>query len=552
MSDKPNCLCGHSYGSHAWGTSFCVQVTGNDGKVCGCQKYREGLCPCGHAWEVHAIVGGTVVTPESLLPCPVCGQSCKSWKTGETPKMVDRKLAECTCGHDIAWHNDYCKACRGKECNCQKFELKMSEIKKIAAPTAVCECSHYKANHLGGHGECRVGASCPCKEFKEPTSNLNVFRICECGHSQVTHKYFKNECDKCDCRLLKEKSPETELSCTKCVFEVLAVNSIKHGKDCPVWPNGVESTPKTGPTLKKWQEELENEERFKPDCVCGHSCDSHWDDEEGDSCAECLERVEEHEIVRWVSTCKKYTPKDYSEDARVVNQEALKQIGNTGTMTPEEVQKRINEWKKKNGVSDVPGLSVYSNTSGTVPKTPIGGSYGGSGTLYSNCWHKPQKVIDGKHWEVWAGTKNDCTAHVFKFDVILNVSNGLATVPQHEIPFKWAQKYTNQQTKEIMLDWPDQGVPVIDPHFWTDLKNHLSSTKSKMLTFCMGGHGRTGTAVACLLVACGWKPVDAKNWIWRHYCKEAIETAQQESYIDEVYKALWPRKKKAKVKEAAK
>jgi protein-tyrosine phosphatase len=48
---------------------------------------------------------------------------------------------------------------------------------------------------------------------------------------------------------------------------------------------------------------------------------------------------------------------------------------------------------------------------------------------------------------------------------------------------------------------------------------------------CLGGHGRTGTALACLAVLTGTPSADAVEWVRANYCREAIETDQQEALV---------------------
>ncbi len=48
---------------------------------------------------------------------------------------------------------------------------------------------------------------------------------------------------------------------------------------------------------------------------------------------------------------------------------------------------------------------------------------------------------------------------------------------------------------------------------------------------CSGGHGRTGTALACLAILAGLSPSDAVSWVRAHYCPDAVETADQEAYV---------------------
>jgi len=48
---------------------------------------------------------------------------------------------------------------------------------------------------------------------------------------------------------------------------------------------------------------------------------------------------------------------------------------------------------------------------------------------------------------------------------------------------------------------------------------------------CLGGHGRTGTALACLAVLAGHSPADAVAWVRTHYCDHAVETDDQAAFV---------------------
>ena len=49
---------------------------------------------------------------------------------------------------------------------------------------------------------------------------------------------------------------------------------------------------------------------------------------------------------------------------------------------------------------------------------------------------------------------------------------------------------------------------------------------------CMGGVGRTGTVAACALVAAGWDPAAAIAEVRRVRHPTAVETAEQEAFVD--------------------
>jgi hypothetical protein len=48
---------------------------------------------------------------------------------------------------------------------------------------------------------------------------------------------------------------------------------------------------------------------------------------------------------------------------------------------------------------------------------------------------------------------------------------------------------------------------------------------------CLGGHGRTGTALACLAVLAGTPADRAVAWVRATYCEQAVETEEQEAFV---------------------
>lgn len=99
--------------------------------------------------------------------------------------------------------------------------------------------------------------------------------------------------------------------------------------------------------------------------------------------------------------------------------------------------------------------------------------------------------------------------------------------------FHVLKKYVRYHQPEILnLDWEDYGLPPVGMRFWRTL---LELIEGKDVTVCCwGGHGRTGTAIASLMVADGVPPTDAMRHIWKVYCEKAIETLSQENYLFEL------------------
>lgn len=87
------------------------------------------------------------------------------------------------------------------------------------------------------------------------------------------------------------------------------------------------------------------------------------------------------------------------------------------------------------------------------------------------------------------------------------------------------------------LEWHDYGVPesfdtTITVLEWT-WQQILDGKRVE--TGCLGGHGRTGTFLALLLVKQGVKPGTACTQVWDEYCEEAIESKSQVELIVRVY-----------------
>ena len=83
------------------------------------------------------------------------------------------------------------------------------------------------------------------------------------------------------------------------------------------------------------------------------------------------------------------------------------------------------------------------------------------------------------------------------------------------------------------LDWPDFGVPADQDLVVTALRSLLNRARAgeQVEVGCLGGHGRTGTALACLAILSGSPAADAVAWVRTKYCPKAVETAGQEAFI---------------------
>ena len=83
------------------------------------------------------------------------------------------------------------------------------------------------------------------------------------------------------------------------------------------------------------------------------------------------------------------------------------------------------------------------------------------------------------------------------------------------------------------LAWPDFGVPDPD-ELGAALPQLLARARGGDMVEigCLGGHGRTGSALACLAVLTGVPADGAVDWVRAHYCPDAVETDEQRAFVE--------------------
>lgn len=89
-------------------------------------------------------------------------------------------------------------------------------------------------------------------------------------------------------------------------------------------------------------------------------------------------------------------------------------------------------------------------------------------------------------------------------------------------------------TLAYFIDWRDFGLPTLP---WTEIDKAVldamarSERGEKVELGCIGGHGRTGTFLALVAVRAGIQGKAAVKWVKDNYCKEAVESKEQEWYV---------------------
>ncbi|MEU4240935.1 protein phosphatase [Actinoplanes sp. NPDC026619] len=80
--------------------------------------------------------------------------------------------------------------------------------------------------------------------------------------------------------------------------------------------------------------------------------------------------------------------------------------------------------------------------------------------------------------------------------------------------------------------WPDFRLPSDRPYARKVLLEALARAEGDRVEFaCYGGHGRTGTALACLAVLDGVPAAEAVAFVREHYDPKAVETPWQRRFV---------------------
>jgi hypothetical protein len=89
----------------------------------------------------------------------------------------------------------------------------------------------------------------------------------------------------------------------------------------------------------------------------------------------------------------------------------------------------------------------------------------------------------------------------------------------------------------VKVPWDDGAAPWnLRQAFWKELARWLVEQNRDVIVCCMGGHGRTGTALAILTHFI--RPEISRNfrcvvsWLRKIYCDQAVETYEQIQYIE--------------------
>lgn len=169
------------------------------------------------------------------------------------------------------------------------------------------------------------------------------------------------------------------------------------------------------------------------------------------------------------------------------------------------------------------------------PKTgkPTVSATNWKGNWQKFCEHKPTLLIEGDDIKIYAGKRCDVIDELNDFNLAVNLTGDSVKMNHKFGEFTQLEKYSSQyRFKEIVLDWPDYGVIYFPLDFWLELAQVIKKVGGKVVFFCIGGHGRTGTAIAAMMITyLEWDAWAAIDWIRKNYCSEAVESKEQENYL---------------------
>jgi len=100
---------------------------------------------------------------------------------------------------------------------------------------------------------------------------------------------------------------------------------------------------------------------------------------------------------------------------------------------------------------------------------------------------------------------------------------GLYLLGHEPPPVPWPSRW---------LVWPDFGLPADRAAAGDALREAWARAETEPVEIaCAGGHGRTGTALACLAVLDGIPGREAVAYVREHYAARAVETPGQRRFV---------------------
>jgi protein-tyrosine phosphatase len=86
----------------------------------------------------------------------------------------------------------------------------------------------------------------------------------------------------------------------------------------------------------------------------------------------------------------------------------------------------------------------------------------------------------------------------------------------------------------LFLDWPDFGIPANTEDAVVAMRAAFERARraESVEVACVGGHGRTGTVLACMAVLAGVPVDEAVAWVRAAYCPRAVQEPAQQYWVE--------------------
>ncbi len=174
-----------------------------------------------------------------------------------------------------------------------------------------------------------------------------------------------------------------------------------------------------------------------------------------------------------------------------------------------------------------------------------GSSYSTGGTVFVSCSHAPKVFMrsEDSRVQVAVGPKSEAVSG--KWDLVVNCSDyEISTGNGYPDGWESLAALDSRVPPEVLeIGWRDFDPPPLTVEWWRELWNgilaHAEGLPSfRVLVCCMGGHGRSGTGAAALLMAVGVFPTakEAIAYLRERVCQKMVESEEQEKYLENLLK----------------
>ena len=178
--------------------------------------------------------------------------------------------------------------------------------------------------------------------------------------------------------------------------------------------------------------------------------------------------------------------------------------------------------------------------------------YKKSGSLTQWCQHDPILPVwksDDEKIEIYVADSAGTNKFRANFDLVIDGGNNVPYITPTPVLRTLNLELVDRLIADTLppdmndntlrINWPDRAAPPVYPEFWINLAAYIREQTLnrdkpfKVMTSCQGGHGRSGTAAVCLMMAfTEYDALEAITHLRAVHCGRAIESAVQHDYIN--------------------